>query len=59
MLSAADAAKAAGAVLDAVALGDLTPTEGAHIMGLVEGFRRTLETTELEARILALEGSAT
>ena len=55
MQSAADAAKAAGAVLDAVAGGDLTPQEGAHIMALVETFRRTLETTELEARIAALE----
>lgn len=57
MQTAADAAKAAGAVLDAVALGDLTPTEGAHIMGLVETYRRTLETTELEARVAALEGA--
>ena len=55
MKSAADAAMAAGAVLDAVALGDLTPTEGSHVMGLIEGFRRTLETTELEARVVALE----
>lgn len=55
MQSAADAAKAAGAVLDAVALGDLTPQEGAHIMALVETYRRTLETTELEARVAALE----
>ena len=58
MQSAADAAKAAGAVLDAVACGDLTPIEGAHIMALVEGYRRTLETTELEARVVALEGGA-
>lgn len=57
MQSAADATKAAGAVLDAVALGDLTPIEGAHIMGLVETFRRTLEMTELQARVAALEGS--
>lgn len=56
MQSAADATKAAGAVLDAVASGDLTPTEGAQIMGLVETYRRTLETTELEARVVALEG---
>ncbi len=59
MQSAADAAKAAGAVLDAVALGDLTPTEGAHVMSLIETYRRTLETTELEARVAALEGGAT
>lgn len=58
MQSAADAAKAAGAVLDAVALGDLTPQEGAHIMALVETYRRTLETTEMEARVTALESSA-
>ncbi|WRH64417.1 MAG: hypothetical protein RSE12_08890 [Fuscovulum sp.] len=56
METAKDAARAAAAVLEAVALGDLTPTEGAHIMGLVETYRRTLETTELEARIAALEG---
>lgn len=56
MQSAADAAKAAGAVLDAVAGGELTPTEAAHIMALVETYRRTLETTELEARLTALEG---
>ena len=55
METARDAAKAAGAVLAAVAEGDLTPTEGAHIMGLVEAYRRTLETSELEARVTALE----
>ena len=57
METARDAAKAAGAVLGAVADGDLTPTEGAHIMALVETYRRTLETTELEARLAALEGA--
>ena len=54
----AGAAKAAGAMLDAVAAGELTPTEGAHIMSLVETYRRTLETSELEARVTALEGGA-
>lgn len=58
MQSAADAATAAGAVLDAVAGGDLTPTEGTHIMALVECYRRTLETSELEARVTALEVGA-
>ena len=56
MVSAHDAAEAAGAVLDAVSLGELTPTEGAKVMGLVDSFRRTLEVTELEARVAALEG---
>jgi len=55
MQSARDAAKAAAAVLDAVAAGDLTPIEGAHIMALVETYRRTLETSELEGRVAALE----
>ena len=59
MKTARDAATAAGAVLEAVAQGDLTPTEGAHIMGLVETYRRTLETTELEARVTALENEGT
>ena len=56
MKSARDAAGAAAAVLGAVADGDLTPMEGAHIMALVETYRRTLETSELEARVAALEG---
>ena len=55
MQSAADAAKTTGAVLGAVAGGVLTPTEGAAIVALVEAYRRALETTELEARVAALE----
>jgi hypothetical protein len=55
MESARDAALAAAAVLKAVAAGELTPTEGAHLMGLVETYRRTLETSELESRVAALE----
>jgi hypothetical protein len=55
--TAQDAAEAAKAVLAAVAAGDLTPTEGAAVMGLVEGFRRAVETADLEARVEALEAS--
>ena len=54
--TARDAARAAGAVLEAVAAGDLTPTEGAHLVALVEAWRRALETSDLEARVAALEG---
>jgi hypothetical protein len=43
-------------VVQAVSEGDLTPIEGAQVMGLVDSFRRVLETTELEARVAALEG---
>lgn len=55
MQSAGDAARAAGAVLEAVAEGELTPTEGAHVMSLVDAYRRTLEASELEVRLAALE----
>jgi hypothetical protein len=58
MATAHDAAQAAGAVLEAVADGELTPVEGAQVMGLVDIYRRTLEVTELEARIAALEGGS-
>ena len=56
MTTARDAAEAAGAVLEAVSIGQLTPTEGAQVMGLVDCFRRTWEVTEFEARLAALEG---
>ena len=55
MTTAQDAAQAAGAVLEAVSIGELTPTEGAQVMGLVDCLRRTLEVSELERRIAALE----
>ena len=55
MQSAADAAKAAAAVVAGVADGELTPVEGAHLMALVESYRKTLETSELESRVAALE----
>lgn len=55
MSTASDAAQAAGAVLGAVSEGDLTPSEGAQVMGLIDSFRRTLEVTELEASLAALE----
>ena len=53
--SAADTAEAARSVLAGVAAGSLSPLEGASIMGLIESYRRTLETTELEMRLKALE----
>ena len=56
MTTAHDAAQAAGAVLEAVAGGDLTPAEGSQVMALVDSYRRALEVTELEARLAALEG---
>jgi hypothetical protein len=55
MNSAADAAIAASAILRAVGEGQLAPTEGAHVMALIDSYRQTLETTDLENRIRALE----
>ena len=55
MNSAEDAAQAAGAIIQAVAAGDLTPLEGASVMALVETFRRTLEASDFEARLAKLE----
>ncbi len=54
--SAKDASNAALAVLEAVAGGSVTPSEAASVMGIIEQYRRMLETTELENRIEALEG---
>ena len=55
MSNASEAAVAAQAVLKAVSEGEVTPLEGATVMGLVESYRRTLEVTELEERLLQVE----
>jgi hypothetical protein len=54
--TAADVLAALGAVVQAVAAGELTPDEGATVAGLLDVQRRAIETTDLEARIAALEG---
>jgi len=58
MRSAKDTVQGAHAVLAAVAGGDITPAEGASVMALIDGYRRTLEATEIEARLKALESKA-
>lgn len=55
--NANDAAGAAQAVLRAVSEGDLTPIEGATVMALVEGYRKALETADLERRVTELENA--
>ncbi|NKW71901.1 hypothetical protein HGD85_02810 [Rhodobacteraceae bacterium R_SAG10] len=57
MTNASEAAGVAQAVLKAVSEGAVTPLEGATVMGLVEQYRRTLETTEFEQRLAAIEES--
>ena len=55
MNNALDAAEAAGSVLKAVSEGELTPIEATRIMGLTDSYRRTLELTDIETGITALE----
>ena len=55
MSNALDAAEAAGSVLKAVSEGELTPIEATRVMGLIDSYRRTLELTEIEERLRALE----
>ena len=55
MSNALDASVAAGSVLRAVSEGELTPLEATRVMGLIDSYRRTLELTEIEERLQALE----
>lgn len=48
-------AEAQGAIVEAVAGGNLLPSEGQALSGLVEAQRRAVETTLLEQRIKAIE----
>lgn len=50
-----DSAQAATTVIQAVAAGQITPSEANTVMGLVEAFSRVSERADLEARIEALE----
>ena len=55
MVTASDASQAAGSVLSAVSDGELTPIEATRVMGLIDSYRRTLELTDIENRLKALE----
>jgi hypothetical protein len=55
MVTAADAVQVMGAILMALASGEITPSEAQAVAGIVETFRRTIETSEMEARIAELE----
>ncbi|MCX5888259.1 MAG: DUF5681 domain-containing protein [Deltaproteobacteria bacterium] len=57
MKTAGDAVKVSGAIIGAVARGDLTPSEGEALARMVETHRRTLELEEIERRLTALEQS--
>lgn len=51
----ADILKASGAILGGVGAGELTPSEGAELSKLLDGYRSALTTVDLEARIAKLE----
>ncbi|MGI9069764.1 MAG: hypothetical protein ACR2JB_00160 [Bryobacteraceae bacterium] len=53
--SPGDVLSAIGDVLQAVATGELTPTEAQSVAGLLESYRRTAETSAIEERISQLE----
>ena len=57
MNNALDASQAASSVLTAVSEGNITPIEATRVMGLIDSYRRTLELTEIEERLQALEKS--
>ena len=57
--SAEGIAQAQGAVIAAVAEGDLLLSEGASMGGLLEARRKALETADLERRINAIEARLT
>ena len=46
---------AASSVLSAVSEGELTPIEATRVIELIDSYRRTLELTEIEERLQALE----
>ncbi|GFK92345.1 hypothetical protein NNJEOMEG_00169 [Fundidesulfovibrio magnetotacticus] len=53
---AADLPKVTSTILEAVARGDITPSEGQALTGLVEGHRKALEAADFEKRLSTLEG---
>ena len=50
-----DTIKAMAVISSGVAEGELTPSEGQVLSGMVENYRKAIETTELEERISNLE----
>ena len=53
--TAADAVKASAALVEAVAAGELTPSEAAELSKLVEGFTRAADLHHIQARLEKLE----
>jgi len=57
METAGDAVTVMASVFDALAEGEITPSEAQAVASIVETFRRTIETSDLEKRLELLERS--
>lgn len=55
MNEARDAVNASAAIVDAVATGELTPSEAAELCKVVDSYARSLQTVEFEERLSKLE----
>ncbi len=53
--TAKDITAAHAVVIEAMARGDITPDEASSVAGVLDARRKSLETTEIEKRIEALE----
>ncbi len=54
---ASDAVRAFGAIISAVARGDLTPSEAVSLSNLIDCFTRALEASDFENRLASLENN--
>jgi hypothetical protein len=55
MQKASDAANASAAIVKAASCGDLTPSEAAELLKIVESYSRTLQASDFEERLEQLE----
>jgi hypothetical protein len=55
ILTANDVRTATGAIVRAVAAGELTPDEAGAVASVVELHRRSIETSDIAARLAAIE----
>jgi hypothetical protein len=55
MQKASDASDASAAIVKAVSVGELTPSEAGELMKVVESYARTLQACDFEARLERLE----
>ena len=55
MTNSNDAVDVMAGILKAVASGEITPDEANRISNTIDTYRKTLETSEFENRIIALE----